>query len=161
MTANIREVRLNDVDLFVELYIESYRGLEEYAYTDENDVRDYFRWLLSRDPSGFFIAELDRPVGFVACDANWFSSFEGTLLGEIHEIFVHPKYRGQGVGSILIDKAMNYAASKGRKIMGLWVGVKNFHAREFYKRRGFVEAAYVGKWIRMVRSLTINDGTKF
>jgi len=151
LIVSIREVRSNDMDSFVELYIESYRGLEEYAYTDEDNVREYFSWLLSRDPEGFLIAELDRPVGFVACDANWFSSFERAVLGELHEIFVHPKYRGYGIGSVLINRAMNYAVSKGRKIMGLWVGAKNFHAREFYRRRGFIETTSIGKWIRMIK----------
>jgi len=153
LIVSIREVRSNDIDSFVELYSESYKGLEEYAYTDEDYIREYFSWLLSRDPEGFLIAELDEPVGFVSCDANWFSNFEKVILGELHEIFVHPKYRGYGIGSALISRAMNHAVSKGRKIMGLWVGAKNFHAREFYRKKGFAETISVGKWIRMIKKL--------
>lgn len=148
---NIRRVRYSDIDAFVKLYFESYKGLEEYAYTDEGDVRQYFKWLLSRDPEGFFVVELEEPIGFIACDTNWFSHFDGEVLGEIHEIFVHPRYRGCGIGSLLISKAVEYAEYRGRRTMGLWVGRENFHAKEFYRKMGFIETVSVGKWVRMIK----------
>jgi len=65
---NIRNVRAGDADLFIKIYAESYKGLEKYAYTNEEDIREYFKWLFSRDPEGFLIIEIDEPVGFIACD---------------------------------------------------------------------------------------------
>ncbi|MEM1601748.1 MAG: GNAT family N-acetyltransferase [Candidatus Bathyarchaeia archaeon] len=150
---NVRAVKPNDVDTFINLYIQSYKGLEEYAYTTKRDIRDYFKWLLKRDPDGFLIVELNEPVAFMACDANWFSPFEMKFVGEIHEIFVHPNYRGQGIGSMLIKRAINYAKEREREIMGLWVGVRNTLAREFYKKRGFIETISFGKWMRMIRKI--------
>ncbi len=111
-------------------------GLEEYAYTEENEIRRYFNWLLSRDKMGLFMVELNEPVGFIACDTKWFSRFEGEVVGEIHELFIHPKNRCRGLGSMLINRAIEYAKSRGRKLMGLWVGVKNYYAKEFYRKRG-------------------------
>jgi len=150
---NIRNVRAGDADLFIKIYAESYKGLEKYAYTDEEDIREYFRWLFSRDPEGFLIIEIDEPVGFIACDTNWFSHFEGEVLGEIHELFVHPKYRGHGIGSTLLNRAIEYARRRARRLMGLWVGAENLHAKEFYRKRGFHETISIGKWIRMVRKI--------
>ncbi|MEM1990101.1 MAG: hypothetical protein QW782_05655 [Candidatus Bathyarchaeia archaeon] len=37
---NVRAVKPNDVDTFINLYIQSYKGLEEYAYTTKRDIRD-------------------------------------------------------------------------------------------------------------------------
>jgi len=150
---NVRNVKPEDVNVFIRLYATSYRGLEKYAYTNKRDIRRYFYWLLSRDPEGFFIVELNEPVGFIACDTNWFSRFEGEVLGEIHELFVHPKYRGRGIGRTLVNKAVEYAKSRGRRIAGLWVGVKNFHARKFYRKMGFVETISTGIWIRMIKKI--------
>ncbi len=150
---NIRNVKPEDVNTFIRLYTVSYKGLEEYAYTNKGDIKRYFYWLLSRDPNGFFIIELNEPIGFIACDANWFSRFEGKVLGEIHELFVHPKYRGRGIGGLLVNKAIQYAESKGRKIIGLWVGDKNFYAKKFYKKMGFIETIFAGKWIRMIKKI--------
>ena len=149
----IRNVKAEDIAHFVNLYIEAYKGLEKYAYTKERDVKRYFKWLLSRDPNGFFIAELEEPVGFVACDTNWFSPFERSRVGEIHELFVHPNFRGKGVGRMLVKKAIEHAKSRNRKKAGLWVGVENYSAKQFYQKLGFRETVTLGKWTRMIKKI--------
>ncbi len=154
MRIRIRNVTNDDLDDFVEIYRLAYRGLEEYAYTKTRDIKSYFRWLMNRDRDGFFVAEVDdRPVGFVACDANWFSFFEDEGVGEIHEIFVRPDWQGRGIGSALLLKALDYARERGRRIAGLWVGVGNVRARRFYEKFGFEERGRWGKWIRMVKRI--------
>ena len=149
----IRRVKREDIDDFVAVYTEAYRGLEEYAYTKRRDVKNYFKWLFSRDRDGFLGAVDDKAVGFVACDTNWISVFERQRVGEIHELFVLPEYRGRGVGSSLLEKAISYSMERGRKRAELWVGRTNFKARKFYLYHGFREAGEWGKWIRMVRDL--------
>jgi len=150
----IRNATNDDLDSFVQIYKEAYRGLEEYAYTKTKDIRWYFRWLMNRDRDGFFVAEVDgKPVGFVGCDANWVSLFENDTVGEIHEIFVHPSWQRMGIGKILLLKALDYAKSKGRKLAGLWVGMTNERAKRFYKKMGFVETGSWGKWLRMIKTL--------
>lgn len=150
----IREVRREDAEIFVEAYIESYRGLENYAYRRRRLAKGYFRWLLGRDSSGFMAAELDgRVVGFVACDTNWFSIFELKKVGEIHEIFVLPECRRRGVASRLLSSALLYAKGKGRDLAELYVGETNEVARKFYEKNGFAAVGKVGKWARMTRRL--------
>ncbi|NHV96914.1 MAG: GNAT family N-acetyltransferase [Thaumarchaeota archaeon] len=150
---NIRKVVLSDIESFVDLYVLSYKGLEEYAYTQRKDIEDYFKWLLKRDSEGFLIVEMNEPVAFVACDANWFSGVDGEIVGEIHELFVHPNYRRRGIGSTLVEKAVDYARRRNRRTMGLWVGVKNLSAKEFYREMGFIERLSLGKWTRMIKIL--------
>jgi ribosomal protein S18 acetylase RimI-like enzyme len=148
---NIRKVVPTDIESFVKLYTLSYKGLEEYAYTQKKYIEGYFRWLLKRDSEGFLIVEANEPIAFIACDTNWFSFVEGKVVGEIHELFVHPDYRGRAIGKMLVEKAVDYARVRNRNIMGLWVGVKNFSAKEFYKRMGFVEKVSLSKWTRMIK----------
>lgn len=140
-----------DIDAFTRLYALAYRGLEQYAYTRRRDIRRYFKWLLARDPNGFFVAELDEPIGFIACDTNWFSFIEKRLVGEIHELFVHPAYRNRGVGRTIVQRAIEYARSRGRRLITLWVGRDNEAAKRFYRKLGFIETATYGIWTRMVR----------
>ena len=150
----IRKVLRSDASSFVDVYEKSYRGLEEYAYTRRRDVRNYFKWLHSRDSEGFMVAEIGgTAVGFVACDANWISIFEGVRVGEIHELFVLPEWRLKGIGSALLQKALEYAVKRGRGLAELWVGRTNYRARKFYQRFGFVESGEWGKWIRMIKRL--------
>ena len=154
MQLRIRNVVKDDQAEFVRIYKEAYRGLEEYAYTSTRDIKWYFRWLMARDKDGFFVAEVNgRPVGFVACDANWVSFFENTEIGEIHEIFVHPDWQGRGIGSKLLERAIEYARSRRRRLAGLWVGVGNVKAKKFYEKFGFREIGVWGRWIRMVREI--------
>jgi ribosomal protein S18 acetylase RimI-like enzyme len=150
----IRRVVKEDVNSFVETYIESYKGLEDYAYRTKREIKNYFKWLLKRDSDGFMVAELNgKIVGFVACDANWFSLFELKKVGEIHEIFVLPRFRKMGIGSTLLEMALKYALSKGRDLAELWFGDRNDVAKIFYIKNGFKIAGKVGKWVRMVRKL--------
>ena len=149
----IRKVEASDMDAFVKLYFEAYRGLEKYAYKTRSDVRRYFKWLRSRDNDGFIVVEFDEPVGFIACDTNWYSYLEGCRVGEIHELFVHPDHRRRGIGGFLLNKAIEHAKSRKRKLAGLWVGRENNIAKRFYLKFGFVETVSVGKWTRMVREI--------
>jgi ribosomal protein S18 acetylase RimI-like enzyme len=56
---------------------------------------------------------------------------------EIERIYVDDEYQGQGLGSKLIDKAMERA--KALKLDYIWLGVweKNPDAIRFYQRQGF------------------------
>jgi len=153
VNVNIRKVMLTDIESFVDLYILSYKGLEQYAYTRKGDIEDYFKWLLKRDSEGFLMVEADEPLAFIACDTNWFSSFDGEIVSEIHELFVHPNYRRRGIGRILVEKGIDYAKKMNKASMGLWVGVKNLPAREFYRKMGFIETITSGKWVRMIKIL--------
>jgi ribosomal protein S18 acetylase RimI-like enzyme len=143
-----------DLKSFIEIYRLAYRGLEEYAYTSPRDVENYFWWLLKRDRNGFFKAAVaGKIVGFLACDTNWISYIEGVEVGEIHELFIHPEFRGRGIGRKLVEKGIHYSQQRGRRICELWVGDRNDLAREFYRRLGFKEADKWGKWIRMLKRI--------
>ncbi|MDK2876048.1 MAG: hypothetical protein PWQ22_458 [Archaeoglobaceae archaeon] len=150
----IRKVRREDAECFVNAYFKSYQGLEEYAYRSRKLVKGYFKWLFSRDNQGFMVAELNgKAVGFVACDTNWISIFELKRVGEIHEIFVLPEFRCMGIASKLLSSALSYAKDKGRDLAELWVGEKNEKAIKFYENRGFRVVGKLGKWVRMVKKL--------
>ncbi|MEM0203594.1 MAG: GNAT family N-acetyltransferase [Archaeoglobaceae archaeon] len=152
----IRRVRESDAGAFVESYVLSYKGLEDYAYKTRREVKNYFKWLLKRDAEGFMVAEEGGKVlGFVACDTNWFSLFELKKVGEVHEIFVIPEFRMKGVGSKLLNSAIDYAIQKERDVMELWVGERNDVAKVFYEKNGFKTAGKVGKWVRMVKELDV------
>ncbi|MBE8538558.1 GNAT family N-acetyltransferase [Geoglobus acetivorans] len=150
----IRRARRSDIDYFIELYREAYKGYEEYAYTTTRDIRDYFKWLHGRDREGIFVAVIDDvPVGFAACDSGWFSRMERKIVAELHELFVREDLRGKGVASKLLIRAENYGREKGRDEMGLWVGEKNEPAKRFYLKHGFRESGKLGRWIRMVKRI--------
>ena len=66
------------------------------------------------------------------------SSIDKLLTGEIDSIFVAIKFRGQGIGKTLMDKAMAWLDSKGAKKKIVSVAVGNEQAYGFYARFGFL-----------------------
>lgn len=151
----IGEAKEEDLNELVKVYLEGYKGLEEYSYTHPEDVIAYIKWLWRRDPEGVFVARSDsKIIGFVAGDSNWFSKREQKRVGGIHEIVVLPEHQGMGVGRALMERVLDYFRSKGLELAELWVGDKNHKAIEFYKKLGFKEHGQYNYWVRMTLSLT-------
>ncbi len=150
----IRRADEKDMPELVQVYLEGYKGLEEYSYTHPDDVQAYLNWLFRRDVAGIWVAEEDgKIVGFLAGDGNWFSKREGKVVGAIHELVVLPEYRNKGIGKALVQKALEYFKSRGLDRAELWVGDENKQALEFYKSLGFEEKDRFNYWLRMTRAL--------
>jgi len=152
----IRKVDEGYVDSFYQIYSRAYLGkdIEIYAYNTKHSIKGYFWWLLKRDRDGLMVAEFENlPIGFVACDTNWFSKYEDQYVAEIHEIIVDPSFQGRGIGKKLMEAALKYGKSRNRKISELWVGITNEKAKKFYKKLGYVEREVHSMWLRMVRQI--------
>ncbi len=150
----IKQAEKKDLEEFACIYLEGYKGLEEYAYTHMDDVKAYMDWLWRRDSKGIFKAiNNNKIVGFVAGDSNWFSKKRGSKVGAVHEIVVLPSFRGRGIGTALMEKVLSYFRDKGLSVVELWVGDENHRAIDFYKNLGFKEEGRYNYWIRMVKNL--------
>jgi ribosomal protein S18 acetylase RimI-like enzyme len=65
-------------------------------------------------------------------------------------IAIHPKYQRQGVGRVLMDALLKFAAERGVRKLSLRVLGSNPGAIAFYKSCGFVEQG------RLVEEFLIN-----
>ena len=80
----------------------------------------------------YFVAVVDRIiVGFV--DVKITEKY-AKLMG----LAVEEKFRGSGVGSALLDKAIEFAIARGKNAIYLKVKQSNLPAIKVYERRGFV-----------------------
>ena len=68
----------------------------------------------------------DTVVGFIAFDEAW-----------INQLYLHPDHQGQGIGPVLLDKALESGTPKQ-----LWAFQQNERARRFYEARGFVATEF-------------------
>ena len=57
---------------------------------------------------------------------------------EIEDFVVEPGQTGQGVGSAMLEFAVELCRERGEARLGLAVGKENPHAWGLYERRGFV-----------------------
>jgi ribosomal protein S18 acetylase RimI-like enzyme len=72
--------------------------------------------------------------------------FNGKRVGYISDIAVDSSFEGQGVGRILLDKAEEWARTKGCHLLSLYVFSNNSRARKIYEKLGFNEE--VTKYIK-------------
>ncbi|MCU0566932.1 MAG: GNAT family N-acetyltransferase [Oculatellaceae cyanobacterium Prado106] len=57
----------------------------------------------------------------------------------VDELWVDERYRGQGWGKTLMERAEDYAVSQ--QLVGLWLWTQSWQAADFYQRLGYQEFA--------------------
>ncbi|MEV6421245.1 GNAT family N-acetyltransferase [Streptomyces sp. NPDC051662] len=68
----------------------------------------------------------------------------GTQVAELVSVWVRPRSRGQGVGGLLLDAALGWAADHGFVEVRLSVSEGNHTAERLYSRHGFRRKAVGG-----------------
>lgn len=106
----------------------------QQAYSLENLTRE-----LEEPGSRNYLAFLgERLAGFMRLRTN--SEVEH-LLGpntiELQRLYVDTSLKGQGIGGVMMQEAIDYAKSRGFDWIWLGVWERNFAARKFYEKWGF------------------------
>lgn len=63
----------------------------------------------------------------------------GDFCLEVEELFVYPKYQGQGVATLLMDAAHNWAKENDVRLIKLLSGNELERAHSFYRKYGFTQ----------------------
>ncbi len=90
-----------------------------------------------------FYDELENPrtIYYVCCEGNEILGYGGMWHvvdeGQITNIAVKNKSRKQGIGSMLLEKIINWANDNDIKVIGLEVREGNKNALRLYKKYGF------------------------
>lgn len=93
---------------------------------------------------GFLVAEVGPGVaGYVVADSM---PNHGRPLGHVKDIAVHPDYRGEGIGSLLLDRALGVLAAGGARSVKLEVRESNDAARSLYEEFGFTHRKTVPRY---------------
>jgi len=111
--------------------------LKQWEYS-----RRDFAWMTSLEPQGCFVAVEDgRRLG-ITTTVNY------QTLGWIGNVIVSPRYEGKGVGSQLVNRAVEYLRGKSVGSIGLYSYLDNtpFYARLGFKEDGcFIRSSGKGK----------------
>lgn len=134
-------------DLYHELFIEmSVLQPESYAPAQQN--RTFIRNMIHSPEAAFFVACGDE--GFLyglalveECETPDYSALIKRRYAYLMDIIVARDYRSNGIGSQLIRRAKDWAASRNLEYMELNVLAQNLFAIELYKRLGFEHAKHV------------------
>lgn len=97
--------------------------------------------LLNPEPgAAVFVAEDEdgTPLGFIHLHAAT-EHYNREEHGHVEDVIVAPAGEGRGVGRALLEKAEEWARSRGYRWLTLNVFAENVRAREVYKRLGYGE----------------------
>mgnify|MGYP003601135303 FL=1 len=129
---NIRKVEKQDLD-FV------YKAICEL----ENEVLDFevferiFNENISNLQNLYLIAENESEgLGFISFHTQNLLHHCG-LVGEIQEFFIHQKYRGKGVGRLLINEIKNFAEQHNLKSIEVTTNKRRVENVAIYENLGF------------------------
>ena len=129
----------------------------------EANMRDYYTKLadqgLAYFPPDFepvaFIALAEEgtrlqpePVGYILMMTNAEDDLTREQQAYILDIAVKPEYHRKGIGTRLMQRAEEYAKSKGLSYIGLTVATGNKAALSLYKNLGYIE-----EWRRLAKKL--------
>jgi GNAT superfamily N-acetyltransferase len=103
------------------------------------DLQTAARKVISDQRYGFILVATtsdEGPIG-VACASSLLSLEHGGISGWLEELYVLPKWRGQGIGSRLIEKAVALAKEAGWRALDLEVEASHRRAIPLYTRHQF------------------------
>lgn len=82
-----------------------------------------------------FVAEKDKQIVAIALIYFRFSTWKGKTV-HLEDLIVKQDYRGQGLGTLLLDEVIKYGYSQGVQRVCWEVLDWNINAIEFYKNKG-------------------------
>jgi ribosomal protein S18 acetylase RimI-like enzyme len=122
--------------------------IEEHDLDDirtklQNELREYNRPFLGQYERSNFAAYIkDDNQNIIAAMCGFIIMPHKTA--RLEHVWVAEKYRGQGIGSVMLDRVEQYAISKSCDVIQAATG--EWHAPHFYQKRGYKEIARVPKW---------------
>jgi putative acetyltransferase len=127
----LRTARPEDASRLHELHAASVRALCTKHYS--KDIIE--GWLQSRTPSGY-LPPIEREAIFVAERNEKIIGFGEADTGAVVAVYVDPSATGQGVGRLILDRAIDLARDGHSGSIRV---ESTLNASSFYEHHGFVE----------------------
>lgn len=125
----IRRAGDSDAAMVAEVWLRSFAAAlptVRRAHTDDQ-VRTWFREVVVPRRETWMATVSDSVVAMMVLDGD-----------ELDQLYVDPKWQGQGIGGRLLDLAKQLLPTE----LALWTFQVNESARRFYERNGFVATEY-------------------
>lgn len=132
----IRRATADDAGLILALItaLAEHHGQAEYVLTDERTLVDAG---FGEEPKyGVLLAEVDGAIAGFLSYTTCYSIWLGDSFMQIDDVFVHDKYRGNGVGESLMYESRCTCQELGLSRIKWEVQPDNVAAIRFYERLG-------------------------
>ena len=150
LQAEVRPAASEDRKAFLALAAALYEELGEKRPSARRLAALFEDAVTGRSPFKLFFAFVeDEPCGMLSVAIVPTTQGAGSF-GYVDDLFVLEQYRGQGIGSELMQEALKYARKSGCVRVELGTRRENMRARRLYERLGFEEVDGV-RYLLMLR----------
>lgn len=143
VTTSVRPATPDDARAVARIHVagwrEGYRGLLPDAHLDALDVEEeVVGWTraLTGGVDALVAHDGDDVLGFATLGPTRDDDLPDAT-GEVYALYVRPGTWRRGVGSALLDAALDHLRTRGRDAAGLWTLATNVRARTFYEAHGW------------------------
>ncbi len=145
MNISIRPATEADFDQVGQVFTEElafHRGLLPEMFDLANPImtREWYSDELSNPGKALFVAELGEIIGILQMEIRTNPAdpiFKARRYACVVELAVTARFRGQGVGRLLMDRAREWASAQGVHEIELQVWELNQRAIRFYDKLGY------------------------
>jgi len=138
----IRAAKFEDVPSMVELLQELFALEPDFPYRPDLHTQG-LELLLSHSETSVFVAEKNGMLaGMVTLQPHISTGF-GCKDAILEDLVVRSSFRSQGLGSALLNTAVQQAKAKGYKRLRLMADRGNSHALGFYEKHGWYQGNMV------------------
>jgi Acetyltransferases len=131
----VREMLYNDIPSIVDIYLESFKGMQDY-----NIVERWVSLKFNSKPISIYYIALsdDKVIGYILWSEH--GGFRRDAVIELEQIAVSKMYRGKGIASKLIVESLrmlnrDYITARGSRIkLVIVTTASNNNAKRLYER---------------------------
>ncbi|MBW8351299.1 GNAT family N-acetyltransferase [Bacillus sp. IITD106] len=149
MTISIKKCTLEDLrtlqDISYETFNETFKDQNSpenmTAYLEKSfNLKQLEKELSNSSSQFFFVYSNNELAGYLKVNID---DAQSEIMGdeslEIERIYIRNTFKKQGLGKVLLNKAVETAMEQNKKKIWLGVWEKNENAIAFYKKQGFVQ----------------------
>ncbi len=137
---NIQPAQKEDVFVIVQMLADDELGQKREKFEDPLP-ENYFRAfdIIIRDPHQELMVVKDQEavIGVFQLTFITYMTYQGGTRAQIEGVRIRKDYRGQGIGKMMFEWAINRAKEKGAHVLQLTTDKKRPDALKFYETLGF------------------------
>ncbi len=143
----LRDFVASDWEIYRDFSKDFYSGGATLHSIGEENMRATFQAVCDGTPyaRGVIIEQQGKPAGYVLLSFTWSNEAGGEVV-ILEELYVAPEFRGQKMGSAVMDWLTDTYGQKAMRLR-LEVCKENVGAMHLYEKKGFTRLDY----IQMVR----------
>lgn len=152
MDIQLKKCTVEDLGTLQEISIETFSETFKNQNSPENmeaylakafNFKQLEKEILNGSSEFYFVYSNQEIAGYLKVNTNDAQSEKmGDDSLEIERIYIRRKFHKQGLGKLLINKAIEMAATRNKEKIWLGVWEKNENAISFYEKMGFVHTGY-------------------